>query len=595
VTVWPGDADSHGRAKYTAEVVFSDPDLGREAASRIIFTCRAFGLDFVIFPAAIPVPASRACRPAVERKVVVSWARSTCRVYLTYNEKREARTVVDQFKAGQNRILGCRVGFKCIRKEHPGFTVVLEEVLSEATEADVYAAIPFDYWPERVEMGIPTYYPESPDDACGAVENMLYMSGGLQRFERQATSASTQFKVEARFVDEAHARRAVAAVDDKLLLAEEVRMSARIVASAEFKIDERVADTLHFQERLNTQTTVWEAALVETLSRRRDGYLFLELQGPDCRAVARAKAWLERVLEGEEEATLVKQHTAPVPADTAERDCAVCFTPAERPIQTSCGHVYCTACFAAACDPEALSASASAITCLGDGNTCGTAFPLAELRSLLPPATVEGILAASFDRYIAKDPASFRYCPTPDCGHIYRPHHREVSSVPGQPSPPPREHLCPGCLATFCTACHAAHPDLSCSDYQDVSSGRREAVDRLKAELGVKDCTRCGTSIERTEGCNHVTCRGCGAHLCWICLAFATATACYDHLIHDHHRRVFDPENLAQLMQEAGIDDGAGGNDDAGGNDGEGGNDDDEDDEDDEEDPWAPGEVLFRV
>ncbi|KAK3304182.1 uncharacterized protein B0T15DRAFT_557701 [Chaetomium strumarium] len=312
-----------------------------------------------------------------------------------------------------SRIFTCRAGggdgrhfivsAECVREEHPGFTLVLDRVLSEAGVAHVYAAIPFCCWPEQVKLGYPTYT-DHPDTACRAVERML--------------RRGTRVTVETRFANESHARRAVAGLDNKdLPTTEDLKMTAQLVTSAAFEIEEDrvVANNNNntLQRYLDRQAKVWEAELVAVLSRRQDGYILLELQGPDGQAVARAKAALERILEGEllslrEDAATTslansrQTVTTPVPgpvvaADTAESDssdCPVCLTPAEGAIHTSCGHVYCATCFVAVCSPAALSPSASAITCIGNGATCGVAFPLAELQSLLPPATVEGILAA---------------------------------------------------------------------------------------------------------------------------------------------------------------------------------------------------------
>lgn len=40
---------------------------------------------------------------------------------------------------------------------------------------------------------------------------------------------------------------------------------------------------------------------------------------------------------------------------------------------------------------------------------------------------------------------------------------------------------------------------------------------------------------EDREGCNHMTCGGCRAHICWVCMAvFETDRPCYDHMIKEH-------------------------------------------------------------
>jgi len=36
-------------------------------------------------------------------------------------------------------------------------------------------------------------------------------------------------------------------------------------------------------------------------------------------------------------------------------------------------------------------------------------------------------------------------------------------------------------------------------------------------KLGVKNCPKCSSRTEKTEGCNHMTCARCTAEWCWIC------------------------------------------------------------------------------
>ncbi|KAF2021037.1 hypothetical protein BU24DRAFT_469808 [Aaosphaeria arxii CBS 175.79] len=211
-----------------------------------------------------------------------------------------------------------------------------------------------------------------------------------------------------------------------------------------------------------------------------------------------------------------------------EGDCPICFCEAESPIQTSCKHTYCLECFEECCKSAASTSNHDfAIRCQGDEGTCPTVFPLRELKDHLSSSVFETVLECSFKGYIQRHPDAFHYCSTPDCGYIYR------CTAPG--SKPPPAYTCPNCFEPLCTSCHARHGDYTCAEYKDMQSGGYEALEKLKRELNIKDCPKCTTPMEKTEGCNHMTCGGCRAHICWVCMAvFETSGDCYGHMNRKH-------------------------------------------------------------
>jgi IBR domain, a half RING-finger domain len=99
---------------------------------------------------------------------------------------------------------------------------------------------------------------------------------------------------------------------------------------------------------------------------------------------------------------------------------------------------------------------------------------------------------------------------------------------------------------------------MTCADCKD--SPNLEALQTLKREMGWQDCPHCKTSIEKTEGCNHMACTVCGAHICWVCLqAFEDANTCYLHLtaVHGgigllHHDEIID--EFLDFDQDAALD-----------------------------------------
>lgn len=204
-------------------------------------------------------------------------------------------------------------------------------------------------------------------------------------------------------------------------------------------------------------------------------------------------------------------------------DCAVCWNEAENPVKTGCHHVYCLDCFENLCMSATTQSTASKICCVRESGTCGKALSLPELQEHLSSTAFEELLEQSFSSYIRLNPQLLKYCPSVDCGYVYR-----ISDTP-------KMRTCPNCLVAVCTACQAQHGSMTCADYKDLSTGGLEAFERLKKERGIKDCPKCKTPLEKIDGCDHMICR-CGAHICWVCLrVFESSKPCYEHMNKEHN------------------------------------------------------------
>jgi hypothetical protein len=211
-----------------------------------------------------------------------------------------------------------------------------------------------------------------------------------------------------------------------------------------------------------------------------------------------------------------------------EGDCPICFCEADNPIKTSCKHAYCLECFEECCRSAAsTSQDEFQIKCQGDEGACSTVFTLREVKDHVSSPVFETVLKSTFEEYIQRHPQTLRYCPTPDCGYVYR--------CTTTSSSKPLVYMCPKCFEPLCTSCHSRHGNYTCAEYKDIASGGYEALAKLKRELNIKDCPKCTTPMEKTEGCNHMTCAGCKAHICWVCMAvFDTSEPCYTHMTKAH-------------------------------------------------------------
>ena len=221
------------------------------------------------------------------------------------------------------------------------------------------------------------------------------------------------------------------------------------------------------------------------------------------------------------------------PSDSSsgpEGDCPICFCEADTPIKASCKHTYCLERFEMFCKSAASSSEAELqIKCQGDEGACSAVFTLCELKDHISSSTFETVLKSSFDEYIQRRPDILRYCPTPDCGNIYR------CTLATDTDPKRPNYVCQNCYEPVCTSCHARHGNYTCGEYKDIASGGYEALEKLKKELNIKDCPKCTTPMEKTEGCNHMTCQGCRSHICWVCMAvFKASGPCYAHMTKEH-------------------------------------------------------------
>ena len=90
-------------------------------------------------------------------------------------------------------------------------------------------------------------------------------------------------------------------------------------------------------------------------------------------------------------------------SDDVDSLCAVCWTPAEDPVTTTCGHTYCRECL----ESQAALTADFPMCCLGGSGDCNTAFALLELQRILGASTYHELLESSLTKYIRSHPKEF--------------------------------------------------------------------------------------------------------------------------------------------------------------------------------------------
>lgn len=197
--------------------------------------------------------------------------------------------------------------------------------------------------------------------------------------------------------------------------------------------------------------------------------------------------------------------------------CPVCFCPALTLTYRleNCGHLYCDGCIKGLLGDVQIP-----LKCCAEG--CGKELILEDIRKILDydKEKINGLLNECLKDYI-KNNNDFVYCPAPDCSMFVN---KKTCGA---------KWNCPLCHNEICIPCNVVfHHGYTCDIYQGSKKDSDYSFKVWKQTTGnCRICPNCGTAIEKTEGCNHMTCANCNGHFCWLCSkGFPTGNAVYDHL-----------------------------------------------------------------
>uniref|UniRef100_A0A8C7SNK5 E3 ubiquitin-protein ligase RNF14 n=1 Tax=Oncorhynchus mykiss TaxID=8022 RepID=A0A8C7SNK5_ONCMY len=179
-----------------------------------------------------------------------------------------------------------------------------------------------------------------------------------------------------------------------------------------------------------------------------------------------------------------------------------------------------------------------------DGNVQCLNCPEPKCTSLAMPSQVKLLvgeeLFTRYDRLLLQSSldlmADVVYCPRQSCCQAVM---VEPDTTMG---------ICPACQYAFCTLCKRGYHGLShCKVTADELRGLRDeyisqrfgkrVIQRAVEESFSRDwlyenckgCPRCGTNIQKVDGCNKMTCTSCKQYFCWLCLGQLTLVNPYSH------------------------------------------------------------------
>ncbi|KAM4748656.1 E3 ubiquitin-protein ligase RNF14 [Rhinophrynus dorsalis] len=226
--------------------------------------------------------------------------------------------------------------------------------------------------------------------------------------------------------------------------------------------------------------------------------------------------------------------------------CNICFSEklgSECTYFKDCQHVYCNTCLKDYFEIQ-----------INDGQVHALNCPEPKCSSVATPAQVKELvgeqLFSRYDRLLLQSSldlmADVVYCPRQSC------------QTPVMLEPGGTMGICSRCHYAFCTLCKMTYHGVSpCkvtaeklillrNEYLDSDEvgkrflekryGKRviqKALEEMESkewlEQNSKCCPRCGTHIQKVDGCNKMTCTGCKQYFCWLCMGSLSRVNPYSH------------------------------------------------------------------
>jgi hypothetical protein len=225
----------------------------------------------------------------------------------------------------------------------------------------------------------------------------------------------------------------------------------------------------------------------------------------------------------EEEMKEINEHETPQRRMT----CMVCFeevvensatTKSTKYLPCSQDHFTCDICF-----QGILNSNPQSACCPSD--TCRLPLPLKAAEILLPRPKYQRVCQFVAEKYV-QTAHDLRWCPAAGCtmclqlntgGAAGKIAHTAATLGRGV------DAFCSHCTHSSCWSCgETSHEPASCPQArtweEELAALRAMAKtsNRKWLEVNARKCPGCSAFIQRTGGCNHMTC-GCGKHWCWEC------------------------------------------------------------------------------
>lgn len=197
-------------------------------------------------------------------------------------------------------------------------------------------------------------------------------------------------------------------------------------------------------------------------------------------------------------------------------DCLICYqkiTLAEYIPFATCSDLYHVECLKMHLDYE-INEKKVPICC----PKCKKPIENSDLSVRLDQSAFEKYEKFRMEKLVEQNPDEYSCCPTADCQYIFIPNGIT-------------QFNCPICHKHYCLLCRVeSHFNLTCSEYKEINSNldytdedKRFMTYAISSKC--KQCPKCKFWVEKSRGCNHMTCR-CLYEFCYLCGAIHKTCKC---------------------------------------------------------------------
>jgi len=195
--------------------------------------------------------------------------------------------------------------------------------------------------------------------------------------------------------------------------------------------------------------------------------------------------------------------------------CGVCYdeVPPSSAVSLGCDHAFCVDCFRTYLATQVGNGPPGCLTTKCPSFKCTQLVPHSYFRGLLSHSEASSQLLEKQEAYCLRN-----YIENSRSMNFCRAAHCELISVATSSAHVDEVVNCP-CGHRYCFKCgEEPHQPCSCSQlstWNDKCSNESETTNWIMANT--KKCPKCAVRIEKNQGCNHMTCKHCNHHFCWLC------------------------------------------------------------------------------